>query len=77
VGGAHTPFTVSQMPFFRGVISKACFFCKFFYNMSKKSGWHPHPIHGQPDAVLSGRHLKSLFFCKFFYNMSKKRRNKK
>jgi hypothetical protein len=36
VGGAHTPFTVSLMPFFRGVISKACFFCKLFYNMSKK-----------------------------------------
>jgi len=23
-------------------------------------GWHPQPIHGQPDAVLSGRHLKNL-----------------
>jgi hypothetical protein len=26
----------------------------------QKGGWHPQPIHGQPDAVLSELHLKSL-----------------
>jgi hypothetical protein len=35
------------------------YFANYFIT---KSGWHPHPIHGQSDAVLSGRHLKSLFF---------------
>jgi formylglycine-generating enzyme required for sulfatase activity len=35
---------------------------KHFFSF--KRGWHPQPIHGQPDAVLSERHLKSLFFCK-------------
>ena len=30
--------------------------CKYcFYS---KGGWHPQSIHGQPDAVLSGLHLK-------------------
>jgi hypothetical protein len=32
-------------------------------------GRHPHPIHGQPDAVLLGRHLKSLFFCKLLQDI--------
>jgi murein tripeptide amidase MpaA len=39
------------------------YFANYFIT---KSGWHPHPIHGQSDAVLSGRHLKSLFFLQAF-----------
>jgi hypothetical protein len=27
-----------------------------------KKGWHPQPIHGQPDAAFSVLHLKSLSF---------------
>jgi hypothetical protein len=40
-GGTPNPFTVSQMPFFRGVISKVCFFCKVSEGISKKSPWPP------------------------------------
>jgi hypothetical protein len=34
--GDHSRFTVSLMPFFRGVISKACIFCKLLQDISKK-----------------------------------------
>jgi hypothetical protein len=36
-GGTPNPFTVRQMPFFRGIISKVCFFCKVSEGISKKS----------------------------------------
>jgi hypothetical protein len=32
----------------------------------RKGGWHPQPIHGQPDVVLSELHLTSLFFLQAF-----------
>jgi hypothetical protein len=35
-GGTPNPFTVGLMPFFRGVIPKACFFCKLLQDISKK-----------------------------------------
>jgi hypothetical protein len=37
VGGAHTPFTVSQMSFFRSTISKKIVFFAFFYRILIKS----------------------------------------
>jgi hypothetical protein len=45
---------------------------KSFDQTFSKGGWHPQPIHGQPDAVLSGRHLKSLFFCKLLQDINKR-----
>jgi hypothetical protein len=33
---------------------------KFNFLSTFFGGWHPQPIHGQPDAVLSGHHLKKL-----------------
>jgi hypothetical protein len=38
-----------------------------------KGGWHPQPIHGQPDAVLSERHLKSLTKNKASQGINKRR----
>jgi|GEM_PF-389278 len=35
--GTPNPFTVSLMPFFRGFISKACFFCKFLQDINQKA----------------------------------------
>ena len=40
-GGTRTPFTVSQMAFFRDVISKAYFFCKLLQDISKKKFQKP------------------------------------
>jgi hypothetical protein len=34
--GDPIPFTVSLIPFFRGFISKACFFCMLLQYISKK-----------------------------------------
>jgi hypothetical protein len=40
---------------------------------SSKSGWHPHPIHGQPDAVLSeAASQKLVFFASFFKILTKR-----
>jgi len=38
-----------------------------------KGGWHPQPIHGQPDAVLSGLHLKACRKNKVSQSISIKR----
>jgi signal transduction histidine kinase/DNA-binding response OmpR family regulator len=40
-----------------------------------KSGWHPHPIHGQTDAVLSGASSQNLVFFASFYKILVKRQN--
>ncbi len=39
------------------------YFANYFIT---KRGRRPQPLHGQFDAVLSGRHLKSLFFLQVF-----------
>jgi murein tripeptide amidase MpaA len=44
----------------------------YFANYFIKRGRRPLPLHGQSDAVLSGRHLKILFFCKLLQDISKK-----
>jgi hypothetical protein len=46
------------MPFFQGFISKFCLKSKVSQGIIR--GWHPQPIHGQPDAFLPGLHLKIL-----------------
>ena len=38
-----------------------------------KSGWHPHPIHGQTDAVLSEASSQKLVFFASFYRILVKR----
>jgi len=40
-GGTPNPFTVSQMSFFRGVISKACRKNKVSQDIGKKISWPP------------------------------------
>jgi hypothetical protein len=50
MGDVH--FNENNQKFLQG--PGACF--TFF----QKGGWHPQPIHGQPDAALSGLYLKSL-----------------
>jgi hypothetical protein len=38
-----------------------------------KRGWHPQPLHGQSNAVLSGASSQKLvFFCKLLKDISKK-----
>jgi hypothetical protein len=37
--------------------------------LSFKRGWHPQPIHGQPDAVLSGTSSQKLIFFASFYKI--------
>jgi hypothetical protein len=44
---------------FGGFISNACFFASF-YRILIKRGRRPQPIHGQPDAVLSGTSSQTL-----------------
>jgi len=42
-------------------------------DLFSKSGRRPHPIHGQPDAVLSGHHFKKdCFFCFLLQDINKK-----
>jgi hypothetical protein len=38
-----------------------------------KRGWHPQPIHGQPDGVLSGASSQMLVFFASFYRILVKR----
>jgi hypothetical protein len=40
-GGTPNLFTVSQMPFFRGLISKVCRNNKVSQGINKKSPWPP------------------------------------
>jgi tetratricopeptide (TPR) repeat protein len=41
-----------------------------------KSGWHPHPIHGQPDGVLSEASSQMLVFFTSFYRILIKKTRK-
>jgi hypothetical protein len=38
-----------------------------------KRGWHPQPIHGQPDVVLSKASSQKLVFFASFYRILVKR----
>jgi hypothetical protein len=38
------------------------------------SGWHPHPIPGQPDAVLSGASSQKLVFLQALYSIINKKK---
>jgi hypothetical protein len=49
-GGTPHPFTVSLMPFFRGGISKPCFFCKLLQDINKK---HPLAAEGKKISAVS------------------------
>jgi hypothetical protein len=40
-GGTPNPFTVSQMPFFRGRHLKSLFFASFFKILIKSAPWPP------------------------------------
>jgi hypothetical protein len=42
--GDPSPFTVSQMSFFRSFISKTCFFCKRLQHINKKEVGNPPPF---------------------------------
>jgi hypothetical protein len=44
VGGAHTPFTVSQMSFFRSTISKKIVFFAFFYRILVKRSFNEEKV---------------------------------
>jgi hypothetical protein len=59
--GDPNPFTVSQMPFFRSVISKVCRKNKVSQGISKKSPWPPEAYFNKKNFV---KILGKIFFVK-------------